>query len=297
MICPKCGAILNEGASRCFDCGMSFRTAESSGDMSSLKGVFDIGDDLKEKTYYRRRAAIDPLNRFKTCQILLLIGYILLIAIYLYLISMIKKAFSDYDVNLDSLESLNTVTTIIAIGIIVVGIVAIGALAKLRDCNYSFDLAFKCMIISLIVSVLSDILDNNTESTTFLLLLAIAKVVTGFLYVYFFCKGAAELCSPEAPNLSSRWELFWKISLAIDIAAIIYCIVLVVRINNISSSYTSLMDALMAALTFLQRMIIASTLVEIVVAGFMVKSIGDTVNVLETLPEPDSQQNSQFGQF
>ena len=192
MICPKCGAVLSDDA--------SFRSAVSD-DMSSLKGVFSTDEELKVKTYYRRRAARDPLGKFKTCQLLLLAGYVILIAICLYMISIVKKLFTSSDVNVNSLNSLNTITIIVSIGVIAAAIGAVVMLSKLRDCNYSFELAFKFMIASLIIQVVYNFLDERIESTAFLLLLAAAKMVVGFFYVYFFCQGAAELCMPDSPRL------------------------------------------------------------------------------------------------
>lgn len=221
----------------------------------------------------------------------------ILIAICLYMISIVKKLFTSSDVNVNSLNSLNTITIIVSIGVIVAAIGAVVMLSKLRDCNYSFELAFMFMIASLIIQVVYNFLDERIESTAFLLLLAAARMVVGFFYVYFFCQGAAELCMPDSPRLERRWQLFWKISLAIDIAAIIYCIVLVARINGAVSDYDSLYDAVLAALTFVQRMVVAATIVDVVVSLFMVLTISDTIDMLNTLPEPESIKNDQKSLF
>lgn len=299
MICPKCGAILRDGASRCFDCGTSFNQSADN-DMSSLKGVFNVDTSVKEQVYNRRRFAREPLGRFRTCQIIMLIGYVLLIALLIYMISVIKGAFIGDDISTDNLNSLNTFATILALGVIVVAIVSIMALSKLRDCNYSFDLAFKFLIARIVYQTVYNLIDDNISSTGLLLVLTIVKMVIGLFYVYYFCQGAAELCMPEAPQIAKRWNMVWKVVLGVQVAAAFYSIFLVIRINSLTSNlsnYQSLVDAVVDALTFLQRIVIAATLVDVVISLVMVKFTGDTIEVLNTISEPESQQNDQSALF
>ena len=281
MICPRCGAVLPGNASRCFECGASVRMSMPEHEReSALTGY--VGSREEELEFNRRKKAREPLADYTGYQKVMMSLDLVLCGIIILIAIAAKKAVRSGKLGdlQSTVAAFSIPMLVIAVIMVIVGIKAIISVSKLQESNGNFATAFKFLIVGLVVSFLG----NRLDGTDIGWLVSLASTLLDVGYLYYFCKGAAELCMPENRSLADRWSLSCKILVALQIISAVFLAYfeLFVRKGGIDAA---------KLLMYSEILLLVGTLIDVVAYLYIIRNLNMTVNFLGSLGRLNSGEN------
>ncbi|MBO4627632.1 MAG: hypothetical protein J5645_06625 [Lachnospiraceae bacterium] len=281
MFCPKCGAVLLENASRCYECGANVR---SWAPVSDEKRSTSVGyeSDLKEEdlAFYRRKKAREPLMDYASYQKILMILNII-VCVMLLIVSIVVRNAINRNKAVDAVSAIQFPLVVIAIIILVIEIKAIISVSRLQDSNVHFATAFSFLLVGIVVGLIESLFDETGIGW----LLTIASTAFDIGYMYHFCRGASELCEPEEPGIGDRWRTCWKILTALKIGGAVFSVYfkLVVQKSGLTAA---------ELLLYAEIILLVGTLIDVFAYLYFIRNLNRTTEFLWSLNRVNPEENS-----